>query len=354
MKSIVSILMILLFSFIFSCQKNNSTFITGNEKQVIQNNLSISEKEEINELSNKLDILARNMAFALNNDKVLEELRNRFFNADNKFKIIDLKEWMNSEINGESIAQRMAKSGNMEMIDGKKTKISAHLLINLVKSIKPSVDFYFPIKSHRFNWFENKKNLLVASVNIADEWAPIKAYSLSGQSITLDPNTPTSVNEPVLVIIPCEHHSVHKGNFNTIMEETTPPGDGGGGSGGGYPQPYKLYLEDMYIIDDCEPIYAEPAEIYFKVNYIGNSSIQSTDTPWDDLDDRWYTDKFLTIFSSYDYGNEWHIEVWESDDIPLGGDDHLENFDVYQGINLGQMLNGTNNYVNCRFTTYHP
>ncbi len=213
---------------------------------------------------------------------------------------------------------------------------------------------YFPIKKHRLSWFENRKKLLVAYVNPANEWAPVIAYSLDGVRKVLDPNTLTSNDQPVLVIIPCEHHGIHSGNFNRLMEESEPPEDPGGGSGGNYSQPYRLYLEDMYVEDDSEPVYAEPAEIYFKVKYVGGNYWQETETPWDDEDDQWYTDKFLSIFSSYSYGTMWDIEVWEMDDFLLGGDDHLENFSVELGSNLGQLLNGANDYVDCRFTTYHP
>ncbi|MHB2148189.1 hypothetical protein ACX8XP_03965 [Calditrichota bacterium LG25] len=356
MNKIILILIVFILGTIFNCKENFEKNIAGNDNKVSQKVLNENLENEylIQQISHKLDILARNMAFALSKQGVLQKLQMKFFNVSNKFKILDLERWMNTTISGKTIIQIMAESGNTENINGQFKTISESDIKDLVKSLNFKIDIYFPIKEHQSAWFENRQNLLVAYVNPADEWAPVNAYGLNGEKKILDPNNPTSDEEPVLVIIPCEHHGIHYGNFNKIMAESEPPDDPGEGSGGNYTQPYRLYLEDMYIEDNSEPVYAEPAEIYFKVKYVGENYWQETETPWADEDGQWYTDKFLTIFSSYSYGTEWLVEVWEMDDYLLGGDDHLESFDVYSGINLGAMLNGVNDYVDCRFTTYHP
>lgn len=234
MKTIISILMIFSFIIIFSCQKNNDEPIIGLQDRISQDLVSENGTQQTSDavLNKKIRILARTMAFALRDKEVCSTLSLKFAQADNKEKILDLKQWMQTNINGKTVADRMAETGLTEKINGEDKKITKEELLTMVESIKPGVDFYFPVDRDRSTWFNNLNELLIAAPDVSDEWGAFPAYNLSGQEITLSAEKAPS--NPVLVVLPCEHYGIHRGIMTETEQQATggDGGDGGGSSGG--------------------------------------------------------------------------------------------------------------------------
>ena len=234
MKIFLRILLILILGIIFSCQKNANEPVTGTDNNTLLQGIvsenTVPQKEL--DLNSKIRILAHNMSFALRDKSVCTELSLKFAQADNKEKIIDLEQWMNTKINGKTVAERMAESGFTEKVNGIDKKITKNDLMAIVESIKPGVDFYFPVDKDRETWFNNLNDLLIATPDVSNEWGEFPANDLSGRTIMLSPEKKPS--NPVLVIFPCEHHGIHAGSLNQTEQQSIDDGDeGGGGSGGG-------------------------------------------------------------------------------------------------------------------------
>lgn len=231
MKTIISILMILSIMTIFSCQNKNDEQITGLQHKISQNIMTDDVQQSDSALNTKIRILAHTMSFALRDENVCKALSLKFDQSENKEKILNLKRWMNTNINGKSVVDRMAESGFVENINGKNKKVTKAELLEIVKSIKPQVDFYFPLDRDKSTWFNNLNNLLIAAPDVSDEWGTFPAYNMLGQKIML--NTEKAPSNPVLVIFPCEHHGIHKGIVTETEMQSMPGDDGGSGGGGG-------------------------------------------------------------------------------------------------------------------------
>ena len=183
---------------------------------------------------------------------------------------------------------------------------------------------YFPVDKHRANWFENKDELIIAFPNAEDEWAPVTAYKLNGEKITLNAFDPPSA--PVLAISPCEHHGVHVGTLNKLQQTTLPPDDGdgggaggGGGSGGGSSHGPRVnsnweILHAMKLHDDGEAWILGDPEIYTVAAspQVGELSRDNFDNVNDE--EVYYTLNH-NLFHWYwnDYGNWYKLKVAEED-----------------------------------------
>jgi len=328
------ILLVFILIIIVGCQKDKNISIIDNDNQISQKLLDQKLNLGIdNVLNQKMMILARTMAFALRDKNVCSILNFKLAESDNKEKILDLKKWMQTNVNGLTVAYRMAKSGYMEKINGTEKKVTIEDLFKIVTSIKPGVDIYFPVDMHRNTWYNNLKKLLVASPDIANEWDKFPAYNLSGQQVMLDPNKVP--NEPVLVILPCEHYGVHKGLRNKIEQQST-GGDGGGSSGGSGGSGGNSHppLQDgarikMYQMkqDVCEEswVRGDPEIRYSIKNSKNHDYLIKDENPGDKWDCTWHWDgihhdynwKTINHYDFFwhfnDYGNYVVYYFYESD-----------------------------------------
>ncbi|HID39618.1 MAG TPA: hypothetical protein EYP36_08910 [Calditrichaeota bacterium] len=193
------------FLFVVGCSQTEEQNITdpGKTDVTVAAELFSPGDLKIQTVISNLNILARNLAFALKDQAVINALSVETRKADNRERIIDLNKWLVKGINGQTLAERMALSGRLEHIDGRQRQITADDFIMLTESLKPMVDVYFPVDEHRANWYENRDKLRIAVVHPAREWDPATAYTLDGQTVELDPYTPPK--EPALVVSLCEH-----------------------------------------------------------------------------------------------------------------------------------------------------
>jgi len=88
MKKIILILIVFILWAIFNCKEDFVKNITGNNNQINQKVLNKASDDEytIQQISHKLDVLARNMAYALGKEEVLRKLQMKFVTVDNKYK----------------------------------------------------------------------------------------------------------------------------------------------------------------------------------------------------------------------------------------------------------------------------
>ncbi len=304
-----------------------------------------------------MDILARNLAFALNDEAALSALSAQTRRADNKERIIDLSKWLNKNIAGQTLADRMALSGNVENIDGRQRQATANDFIMLTQSLKPMVDIYFPVDEHRAGWYQRRNDLLIAVVHPAKEWEPATAYKLNGEKVELSPYT--IPEEPVLVVSLCEHRGIHPGNRVKI---NAPIDNDGGGSGGGGSYGPRVngnaeILKGMTLHDDCEPWILGDAEIYticaspsggeLSVDYLVNVD-----------DDGPYYQLNHELFNWYwnDYGNWYKLKIAEEDgwgvDFEINIFGTTVEIDIYNDDDdLGAKVVNKNDAYNKKYST---
>ncbi len=321
MKKKIVLFVLTAFLFIAGCSQMEDQKITAPEKSdaaVMPDGISGGDLQIQMQIS-KLDILARNLAFALNNEAALNSLSSETRKADNKERIIDLSKWLNKDVAGSTLAQRMALSGNMEQIDGRQRQVTAEDFTMITQSLEPMVDVYFPVDEHRNNWYENKDKLLIAVVHPAKEWEPATAYKLNGEKVLLDPYTPPE--EPVLVVSLCEHSGVHYGKLNNPNNKTTPPDDGGGGGwgGGGSHGPrvngnWEI-LHQILLHDDGEGWLLGDPEIYFVT---ASHDFGELTTEWlpevNDEEVLYTVDRYMFHWYWNEYGTSYRLKVAEADD----------------------------------------
>jgi len=312
-KQYIIIILITILIMIFSvCSKHDSNPVA------VQSDITkeLLDKQSLL-LENNFDILAKQIAISLSEQSMVEFIIKETSDANTRENILDFSELLSKSVNGVTFLRKITSELLKNNVNLPRL-LSDDEICQVIEKFEFGLDVYFPVAAHRDKLPTQKDKLLVAvpPLFIKDDlWTVVTAYNINGETKSLDAIVPPE--EPVLVIIPCEHggeHSIISTDSDLVIrKELSPSGDGNEHEYGMVEILYKIKIHD-----DHEPWIKGKPEIYaswgfeMPTNNYGKYWMNSGSKDVNE-EGKWYTING-NLFRWYsEYGSVFAMQIFESD-----------------------------------------